>query len=261
MTTDELQKARAARAAALRPAGISGEALRAWVRNLGFATLPELAVWSDLAPELLEEELAALSVVELRLWPGELRYCAVELLEYVYVCVGDRHPRRDYLRQARERRLSWLAAEVFTLLLEGEAWTSARLRDRMGAQRTSVLSLERALAELAASLKVLRVGRAAGVPLWRALVCALPRVPDAVDTVSLLQSAAALVTQRLDVAVCDTEEGLAEALAPLHSRARLHAALVGLEAARVITSEALDGRPAWRLWQPRHAARSGAGAS
>ena len=113
MTTDELQKARAARAAALRPAGISGEALREWIRNLGFATLPELAVWSELAPELLEEELAALRVVELRLWPGELRYCAVELLEYVYVCVGDRHPRRDYLRQARERRLSWLAAEVY----------------------------------------------------------------------------------------------------------------------------------------------------
>lgn len=249
ITLDDLQAARAAKWAAFRPLEVSAASLRGWVRDLGFADLPDLAVWSDAAPELLEGELAAVHIAELALWPGRHRYIPVELLGYVYVCVGDRHPRRDFQRQAGKRQLSWLAAEVYALMLETPApMSSPQLRDRMGAERTSVLGIERALGELAATLKVLRVGRTpAGDNLWRPLVSVLPAVPAQVDTVSLVEAAGALVSQRLGFMICETEEGLAEFFSPLLSRARVRAALVGLEAGSELATDSLDGRPAFRL--------------
>lgn len=244
MTGDELRQARAARWAELRPAEVSADALHAWVRNLGFVTLPTLAEWSEAAPEMLERELGELRLIELYLWPGVHRYAAAELLEFVYVCVGDRNPRRDFKKQAGQGRLSWLAAEVYEYLLQHpRSRTSLELRDAMGAARTSVLGIERALAELAATLKVLRVGG----NRWRALAQALPEVPAAIDRISQLEAAAALVSQYLDVMVCDTEESIAAFFSPLLSRSRVRDAVNGLEVRRELRLESLEGRPALRL--------------
>ena len=251
MTSEDLLTARAARREALTPAAPSPARLGQWVRELGLATLPEL---SDEAVAPLEAELAALHVIELWMWPGILRYCAVELLEYIYVCIGDRHPRSDFNTQAAKGQLSWLAAETFELLLAADRpLASFDIRERLGAERTSTLGVERALVELAQTLKLLRVGRRAGLgseALWRPLVLALPDVPSCLDRISQLEAAAALASQVLDVQVCETEENLALFLAPLLPATRLRAALHGLEASRQVVLDSLDGRPAWRLRQP-----------
>lgn len=251
MTSEDLLTARAARREALRPAGLDPGSLRAWVRSLGLATLPMLG---DGAAELLEEELAALQVVELWQWPGLLRYCDAEMVGYVYVCIGDRAPRQDYHVQANKGLLSWLAAETYELMLAAKGGLSnAELRERLGPERTSTLGMERALVELTRTLKVLRVGCRGGLgseALWQPLALALPEVPTWVDRVSQGEAAAALASQYLDLQICESEENLALFFAPLFSRAKLHAALLGLEAARQVSLDSLDGRPAWRLRPP-----------
>lgn len=245
MTSEELHNARAARWQALRPGQPSPAALRAWMRDVGIVELPELEAWSSAAPEWLQADLVALRAIELAVWPGVHRYIPVELIEYVYVAVGDRHPRADYRRQASRGQISWLAAEVFERLLAVDgALSPSTLREQLGAERISVLAVERALAELAPSLKVIHVGP----QQWRPLVTALPQVPGALDRLSQSQAAAALVSQWLDVRVCDTEGGIAAYFAPLFSRSRIHDVLMALESTRQLTLDSLDGQPAFRRW-------------
>ncbi|MGH9412795.1 MAG: DNA glycosylase AlkZ-like family protein [Terriglobales bacterium] len=246
MTSEELLAARTAYQATLRPTALDAETLVAWVATLSFPTLTDLG---EEAPALVEAALADCRVAELWLWPGTPRYCHADLLGYVYAAAGDRHPRKDYHQQANRRQLSWLAAAVFTLLLEApEAMTAAQLRDRMGAERTSALAIEHACHELAGTLKVVRCGRApGGDPLWRPLLAALPEVPQAIDHISQLQAAAALITHHLETALCVTEAGLAEFFSPLFSRSRIHEAVAGLERARELALDNLEGRQAFRL--------------
>ncbi|MGH9486795.1 MAG: hypothetical protein ACRD04_04310 [Terriglobales bacterium] len=248
MTSEDLLTARAARSNELRPGHLDQETLRGWVGVLGFATLPDFGAWDDQAVLLLESELAALHIIELWIWPGMLRYCAADLLGYLYVAVGDRHPRKDYLQQQERQQLSMLAAEVFEQLLAAPApLTNTQLRQRLGPDRTSAFTVDRALRELARTLKILRCGHAQSEPLWRPLVLALPAVPPWVDKVSQLQAAAALVTQYLDTQVCETEESLAQFFAPLFSSTRIHDAIAGLESNRQVAVDNIDGRPAWRM--------------
>ncbi|MGH9482374.1 MAG: hypothetical protein ACRD1L_09810 [Terriglobales bacterium] len=254
MTHEDVQLARAQRLGALRPAEITPAAMHAVLRELGCARLSELAAALGGEPEAaaapLEAEIAERRAVELAVWPGEFRYCAAELLGYLYVCVGDRNPLEDYKRQAAQRQLSWLASEAFAELLASEgALTAGDLRARMGPGRISILALERSLLELARTLKVLRTGRAPtdGAPLWQPLARALPEIPGWVNQVSHNEAAAALLTQRLDLQVCESEEKLEEYFSPLLSRVKIRAALSGLEANREVTPDSLDGRSAWRL--------------
>lgn len=246
MTADELLASRAARHEARRPRPLDTESLVAWIGALSF---PTLAVLGAEAASFLEEALADCRVVELWLWPGEQRYCRPDLLGYVYAAAGDRHPRKDYQQQAARNQISWLAAESFTDLLSSPAaLTAAQLRDIMGAERTSALTLEHALHELARTLKVVRCGRApSGDARWRPLVLALPEVTKAIDRISQVQAAAALVSHHLATAVCETEEGLAAFFSPLFSRTRIHETLSALEAAGVLALDNIEGRPAWRL--------------
>lgn len=248
MTSEDLLTARAAQFAALRPRHLDAETLRGWIAALGFATLPELGEEADAAAELLEAELAELRLVELWLWHGIHRYCTPETLGYVYVAVGDRHPTTDFRQQAEQKQISWLAAEVYEVLLAAPtAMTSSALRDQLGAERTSALTIEQGLHDLARTLKVLRCGHVHGEAQWRPLATALPAIPPLVDKISLPQAASALVSQRLQSQVCATEEELAAFFVPIFSRARIQDALRGLEQARALRLENVDGRPAWRL--------------
>ncbi|TAN24262.1 MAG: hypothetical protein EPN33_00375 [Acidobacteria bacterium] len=248
MTADELLASRSARKETLRPRTLDTETLIPWVGALSFPTLAGLG--AEAAP-FLEEALADFRLVELWLWPGELRYCRPDLLGYVYVAAGDRHPLKDYQRQAARNQLSWLAAESFTdLLASPTALTAAQLRDIMGAERTSALTIEHALQELARRLKIVRCGRApSGDALWRPLVLALPEVPKAIDRISQIQAVAALISHHLATALCETEVGLAAFFSPLFSRTRIHEALSAFEVAGTVVLDNLEGRPAWRLRQ------------
>ncbi|HET9785033.1 MAG TPA: hypothetical protein VFP94_08765 [Terriglobales bacterium] len=248
MTSEDLLTARAAQFTALRPLHLDAASLRAWIAALGLATLPELGEAADAAAELLEDELRELRLVELWLWHGIHRYCTPEILGYVYVAVGDRHPDSDFRQQAEQKQISWLAAEVYEALLAAPAaMTSGDLRDCLGAERTSALTIEQGLHDLARTLKVVRCGHVHGEAQWRPLAAALPAIPPLVDKISLPQAVSALISQRLQSQVCATEDELAAFFAPLFSRTRIQDALRGLERARALRMENVDGRPAWRL--------------
>lgn len=248
MTSEDLLTARAAQFAAIRPRHLDPASLRDWIAALGFATLPELGEAADAAAECLEVELAELRLIELWLWPGIHRYCTRETLGYVYVAVGDRHPASDFRLQAEQKQISWLAAEVYEVLLAAPAaMTSSALRDQLGAERTSALTIEQGLHDLARTLKVLRCGHSHGEALWRPLLAALPQIPPLVDKLSQTQAASALLSQRLQSQVCATEEELAAFFAPLFPRSRIQEALRALEVARALRLDNVDGRPAWRL--------------
>ncbi|MGH9467129.1 MAG: hypothetical protein ACRD1Y_07215 [Terriglobales bacterium] len=228
-----------------RPAHLDADTLHTWVRALG---LPALIDLGEEAAPILDELVASLRVVELWVWRQPLRYCAADLLPFVYVAVGDRHPEKDFRRQAQRGTLSRLAAEAYEqLLVSPSALTATRLRDLLGAARISRLAVDRSLFELAQTLKIVRCGRNEGETEWRPLLAALPDVPGAVDHIAQSQAAAALLTQYLDVNVCATEPELADWFSPLFSRTLIHSALKALAAARQLTPDALDGHPAWRL--------------
>lgn len=249
MTAADLLTARAAQWAMLRPETLDANSLHGWIEALGLATVPELGPdLGDSALAPLEQAVAAAHVIELWQWPGIQRYCARERLEAVYTCVGDSNPAEDYKRQAAERQLSWLASEVFRLLLAHDVpRTAAELRGDIGAERTSVLAVERALHELARTLKVLRVGRGeTGGPLWRPLLQVAPEVA-APNPRSQVDAVAELLGHYLNARVVETEETLVGVFAPLAGRARVHDAIIGLHTARQLELDSLDGRPAYRL--------------
>jgi uncharacterized protein YcaQ len=260
LNKEEIILARAERLAELRATAqaASSPALAA-VGLLGFATWPELHTL--VAPDANERALATLvhaveaalatgEAFEINLWPHELRVVPRELIQYFYNARGDRHPKRDFRRQADSGQLSPLAAAVFEAMLHApQTPVSAEiLRDRLGAERTSVLGIERSLAELAKTLKVSRVGRAPSGERWfQPTVALLPTLATSTSQLSHGEAAAALITVRLRATVCDTEEDLTEFFAPIFTRAKIHEALTALDAARCLAQVTLDGRKAFRL--------------
>ncbi|MGH9395072.1 MAG: hypothetical protein ACRD1E_12940, partial [Terriglobales bacterium] len=91
-------------------------------------------------------------------------------------------------------------------------------------------------------LKVIRLGPRG----WTPLIALRPQLIAAFH-LSVLEAVAAFLTRYLDLAVCATEAECAAALAPVATRAQVHAALVGLEAARHVSLDAIEGQPALRL--------------
>jgi len=260
LNNEEITLARAQRLAELREAANAAPSpALAAVGLLGFATWPELHAL--LSPDADERSLAALvhavegalaagEAFEINLWPHELRIVPRELIQYFFNAVGDRHPKQDFRRQADAGKLSPLAAAVFEEMLRSPRTpvSAEILRDRLGAERTSVLGIERSLAELAKTLKVSRVGRASsGERLFQPTVALVPAIASSTSQLSHGEAAAALITVRLRLTVCDTEEGLADFLAPIFTRAKIHEALTALDAARRLAQATLDGRKAFRL--------------
>lgn len=226
-------------------------------REAGLVSAEDLESWRPDGMREAEVALEAGELIELALWPEGLRFTVPEWLELIYVLMGDRHPANDVERDVQRGRLSRLAAEVFGLLREASgaqaATPASELQARLGAQRVSLLATERALAELARGLRVLRVGGNGGESRWRAAMAVYPHLPKRMDAMGAVEAAAGLLSLRLARQVCDTEAGLAEYFSPVISKARVHAALQGLATAGAIELEAIEGRKGWRMRQQQSA--------
>jgi hypothetical protein len=265
MTSAELKTKREQYWRSLAGNGLSEQSLLAFVQEMGFALFGrqdhvQLPAIEMLAPArdasrspgwargLLEAQLAALKLVELELWPGRRVYTHVELLPFFYASVGDRQPDRDYLAQQKAGRLTPLAVDVYRLLMRHPGPHSrAELLETIGAQRSSAVAIEHAIAELALTLKVVRVGIRETEPLWQALVRALPQVREEATGISRIHAAGALISKFLGMMLLATEEEIARFFLPVFPSSRTHSALLGLSAGREIAFESLDGQPAYRL--------------
>lgn len=198
----------------------------------------------------LADFVRAKQVAELSIWPSGSVYVSADLLPNIYVWRGDRHPERDFERQVEQGRLSPLAGRIYAALLAGPAMDSAGLRDRLGAQRTSIPAVLHGLRELAASLKIVPVETAGPEPQWQPLCAAFPQVPRAISALSRPAAALALVVKFLEVAVVAEETGIAEFFAPILPGSAVRSALSALASARQTESTAVEGRPAVRLSHP-----------
>jgi hypothetical protein len=265
MNSAELKMLREQHWRSLAAHGLSEQSLLEFVREVGFAlfgghegaNLPAIEMLvppRDAARSLgwahamVEANLATVKLVELQLWPGMKVYVHAELLPFVYASVGDRRPDRDFLNQQKAGRLSELAAEMFRMLLsEGQPMSRNELRDRVGAQRVSSLAVERAMAELAPTLKVLRVGMREGEPIWQATVRAAPTVKDETLGIAKIHAAGALISKYLGTMLAAKEEDIARFFVPVFPSSRTHSALLGLSAGREVALDSIDGVPAYRL--------------
>jgi len=195
----------------------------------------------------LERCLAAHAVVEVDCWPGHKLYIPDELLPFCYALVGDRRPQLDAAAQVQQGKISRLAGEVFEVLLTSPPLTAAGLRDLLGAGRVSTLAVERALAELTPTLKIIRVGLEDGAPLWQPLVRIDPETTQAAQQISRPEALAALISKLLGSVIVATEDELAQFFHPVAPLSRTRAALRGLQAGRELIPESLDGEAAVRL--------------
>lgn len=276
MTSDQIQQLRHDKWMALTGRGLTSERLLEFVQEAGFCpftahtglhlpaidTLAGVPMGASDAPvreltsterslhsaqELLEYHIRHHHIVEVDLWRTLRLYVPRDLLGYLYVSVGDRKPEKDFRTQLNKGMLSSLAAEVYILLLEHHAMTRTELREKLGPDRTSPLAIDRAVGELALTLKVVRVGERDGDPLWNTVLHAFPEAPAMLQHVSRLEAAAALISKLLSLLIVETEESIAEFFTPIFPRSRTHSVLMGLEAGREVVLEHVDGRPAWRL--------------
>ena len=276
MTSEELQQLRHAKWQALTGRGLTSERLLEFVQEAGFCpftahpglhlpaidTLAGAPIGASDAPareltagerslhnaqELLEYHIRHRHIVEVDLWRSFRLYVPRDLLGYLYVSVGDRKPEKDFRAQLNKGHLSSLPAEVYALLLEHQAMTRSELREKLGPDRTSPMAIDRAVGELALTLKAVRVDQRDGEPCWNAVLHAFPEAPAMLQQVSKLEAAAALISKLLNLMIVETEDALAEFFTPIFPRSRTHSVLLGLEAGREVMVEHLDGRPAWRL--------------
>jgi uncharacterized protein YcaQ len=133
------------------------------------------------------------------------------------------------------------------LLAEGRPLSRSELRDRFGAERISSLAVERAIAELVPTLKVLRVGTREGEPIWQATVRAAPSVKEEALGIAKIHAAGALISKYLGTMLVAREEEIARFFVPVFPTARTHSALLGLSAGREVSLDSIDGAPAFRL--------------
>ena len=208
-----------------------------------------LAAEEAAAHAWLADFVRAKQVAELAIWPSGPVYVSADLLPNIYVWRGDRHPERDFERQVEQGRISPLAGRIYAALLAGPAMGSTELRDRLGAQRTSIPAVLHGLRELAASLKIVPVEIAGPEPRWQPLCAAFPHVPRAISTLSRPAAALALVVKYLEVAVVAEEAGIAEFFAPILPGTAVRSALSALASARQTEATAVDGRPAVQLFR------------
>jgi len=196
---------------------------------------------------VLERCVASHTVVEVDCWPGHKLYLPDELLPFCYALTGDRRPQRDVASQVQQGKLSRLAGEVYEALLASPPLSAAGLRDLLGAGRVSALAVERAVAELTPTLKVIRVGLDDGTPIWQPLVRIDPETTHAAEQISRPEALAALISKLLGTVLVATEDELAHFFHPLAPLSRTRAALRGLQAGRELVPESLDGEAAVRL--------------
>ncbi|HZT72961.1 MAG TPA: hypothetical protein VE996_04865 [Terriglobales bacterium] len=259
MTSAELRLARQERWAGWLKGEASAAGLRTLIENAGWLPAaanpeawPSLEAWqtaSTVAAATARGWLAQLAgereIAEVRLWPSGPYFVTGEMLADVCAWRGDRNPARDYRQDVAKGRLSPLAGEIYSILERG-AQTPQRLRDELGAQRTSLPAVSRALNELAGTLRAVRIAFDEDEPVWQALHLAYPKATRTGLQRSRRSAAATMVAHYLQVAIVAEAGEIAQFLSPVMNRTATETALHALATARQIEADSLDGRPAFR---------------
>jgi hypothetical protein len=194
-------------------------------RAQAFADLRARAA-EELALELLRQRAA----FEVHL-PGEaLLLVAASVFPYFYALLGQRNPKVG--PKAAGEKISPLAGDVWAELERSGPLGEGKLRQALGGA-LSESALERALGDLAASLRIARVDTSpqAG-STWDLLARWAPQPVKEGIALSVAESLSALVSRYLDCVVAAEAKDVEEFFSPLAPRSRVRESVNALLGAR-----------------------------
>jgi 23S rRNA pseudouridine2605 synthase len=180
---------------------------------------------TELAVRLLRER----SAYEASVFGEDNFLVAASVFPYFYALAGDRNPRQE---PRSDRSLSPLAQDVLAAIQRAGPVTKRRLAETLGGD-LSEAAIDRALAELAARLRITRVdyNRRDGSS-WDALYRWSPQAVNEGMHLSVAVALSALLSKYLDCVIAAGEKEIGDFFSPLIARSKVKEAVNALLAAR-----------------------------
>ena len=180
---------------------------------------------TELAVRLLRER----SAYEASVFGEDNLLVAASVFPYFYALAGDRNPRQE---PHSDRSLSPLAQDVLSATQRAGPITKRRLAETLGGD-LSEAAIDRALAELAARLRITRVDyNPREGSFWDVLYRWSPEAVNEGMHVSVSVTLSALLTKYLDCVIAADEKEISDFFSPLVARSKVKEALNTLLAAR-----------------------------
>ena len=183
---------------------------------------------------------------------------SASVFPYFYALAGDRNPRQD---PRSDRSLSPLAQDVLGAMQRGGPLTKRRLAELLGGD-LSEAAMDRALADLAARLRITRVDyNPREGSSWDVLYRWSPEAVNEGMHLSVAVALSALLSRYLDCVIAADEKEIADFFSPLAARSRVKEAMNALLAARELEFVHVGNRtlvqvaPARSTERPRNSRR------
>jgi hypothetical protein len=193
-------------------------------RQRAFAD-PRAREATELAVRLLRER----SAYEASVFGEDNFLVAASVFPYFYALAGDRNPRQE---PRSDRSLSPLAQDVLGAIQRAGPVTKRRLAESLGGD-LSEAAIDRALAELAARLRITRVDyNPREGSSWDVLYRWSPEAVNEGMHLSVAVALSALLSQYLDCVIAADEKEIGDVFSPLIARSKVKEAVNALLAAR-----------------------------
>jgi 23S rRNA pseudouridine2605 synthase len=180
---------------------------------------------TDLAVRLLRER----SAYEASVFGEDNFLVASSVFPYFYALAGDRNPRQE---PGSDRSLSPLAQDVLGAIQRAGSVTKRRLAETLGGD-LSEAAIDRALAELAAGLRITRVDyNPREGSAWDVLYRWSPAAVNEGMHLSVAVALSAFLSKYLDCVIAADEKEIFDFFSPLIARSKVKEALNALLAAR-----------------------------
>jgi len=181
------------------------------------------------ATELVVHLLREHSAYETSVFGENNLLVAASVFPYFYALAGDRNPRQE---PSADRSLSPLAQDVLGGIQRAGPVTKRRLAETLGGD-LSEAALDRALAELAARLRIARVDyNPRDGSSWDVLYRWAPEAVNEGMHLAVPAALSALLSKYLDCVIAADEKEIGDCFLPLISRFKVKQALNALLAAR-----------------------------
>jgi hypothetical protein len=193
-------------------------------RQKAFAD-PRAREATELAVRLLRERFA----YEASVFGEDNLLVAASVFPYFYALAGDRNPRQE---PGSDHSLSPLSQDVLRAIQHAGPVTKRRLAETLGGD-LSEAAIDRALAELAARLRITRVDyNPREGSSWDVLYRWSPEAVNEGMHLSVAVALSALLSQYLDCVIAADEKEIGDVFSPLIARSKVKEALNALLAAR-----------------------------
>jgi 23S rRNA pseudouridine2605 synthase len=216
-------------------------------RQRAFAD-PRVRAATEIAVRLLRER----SAYETSMFGENNFLVAASVFPYFYALAGERNPRQE---PSSDSSLSPLAQDLLRVIQRSGPLTKRRLADVLGGD-LSEAAMDRALAELAARLRIARVDYSPHVgSSWDVLYRWSPAEVNEGMHLSVAAALSALLSKYLDCVIAAEERTIGDFFSPLVARSKVKEALNALLAARELEFIHVGSRTLLQVAQTRATAR------